>query len=102
MLKCKYCSQQCIKMGFQKNGNQKWQCKSCKKYQQKEYSYNAYLSSTNSWIVKLLNEGTGVRSIVQILKVAIGTVLTRIKSIASTLKRKVVYEQSQTYEIDKL
>ncbi len=47
-MNCMYCKSVCIRKGGQKNGSQKFLCenKECCKYQQNEYSYNAYIKKT--------------------------------------------------------
>jgi hypothetical protein len=59
---CKYCSQQCGRSGRQKNGLQCFYCRFCKKYQQKEYLYQACGGTTNEMIKLLVCESVGVRA----------------------------------------
>lgn len=58
---CKYCKGRCIKKGFP-NGKQNYQCKSCKKNQQKEYVYRMCTSQDEQWLVKYNNEGMSISS----------------------------------------
>ena len=88
-------------MGFQKNGSQKYRCKSCKRYQQAQYKYTAYGIDINHQISGLVTEGVGIRSIGRLLGISCTTVIRRIHAIASTLsKPDPIYGGG--YEIDEL
>ena len=60
MRNCNYCNQVVVRAGQQKNGAQKYQCKGCKKYQQRDYQYKACNKSINQNVVHLLIEGIGI------------------------------------------
>ena len=67
----------------------------------KTYTYNASKDSTNTWIKNLVKEGTGIISIARLLKISVTTVLSRIISIAKTI-RKSLLAYNKTYEVDEL
>jgi insertion element IS1 protein InsB len=98
--KCHYCKGPTIKFG--KAGNiQRYRCKTCRKTQLHGYKKQAYQASTNSFIVTLLKEGLGIRSIARVLKIAVGTVIKRIKLIAAGVKLPVI-STGRVYEVDEL
>ena len=100
-MKCTYCRNNCIKKGKQKNGIQKFYCKACKKYQQKQYSYLAYEPNTNNRIVILIKEGCGIRSLSRILNISPTTVLKRILSISKSIQKPPI-TLGKTYEVDEM
>ena len=100
-MKCKFCSNSCIRKGFQKNGIQKYYCSSCKKYQQKEYSYFACYSQTNQDIVSLIKASCGIRDISRVLSISSTTVLKRILLISDMI-RKPIISRGKTYEVDEM
>jgi insertion element IS1 protein InsB len=99
---CKYCKEPCVKAGFQKNGIQKFYCKTCKKYQQAVYTSEAYHPQSNHRIVVLLREGIGLRGMARVLRISLKTIISRIKQIAKKLKKPIQYLKSRVYEIDEL
>jgi insertion element IS1 protein InsB len=101
-MECKYCKGACVKAGFQRNSKQKYRCKACRKYQQVVYDNKAYELTTNQSIVTLLVEGMGIRSIARVLKIALSTVVTRIKKIARSIKKPNLAVRNNIYEIDEL
>lgn len=101
-MNCQYCKGKCRKAGRQKNGVQRLYCAICKKHQQTNYQKQAYMPGINREICNLLREGVGIRGIGRILKIAVGTVLRRIKAIASRIDKPVVAEQDKSYEVDEL
>ena len=60
MIPCKWCSSNCTKAGRQKNDIQKYQCKSCKKYQQKTYIYKAYTPKVHEQFIRMPHLGVPV------------------------------------------
>ncbi len=98
-MKCKYCNSNCIKKGKQ-NGLQKYQCTTCRKYQQQ--TYKKKLTMHNEMIVKLNNEGVGIRSIGRILSVSKTSVQRLIENISKKLRKPEITECNQSYEIDEL
>ncbi len=100
-MECKYCSNNCIKYGFQNNSRQRYKCKSCGKIQLNKYSNNAYNRNTNQDIVALLKEGCGIRSIARLLKISPATVIRRIKEIALIIKKPIIAYKKE-YEVDEM
>ncbi len=99
---CQYCkSKQLIRRGFQRNGNQKYYCKSCKKYQLKAYERNAYQANLNQRLTELLKEGCGTRSISRLLNISPQTVTKRILEIGSRIVRPSI-SKGRTYQMDEL
>ena len=99
---CRYCKGQCVKAGVRRSGVQKYCCRECKKYQQKEYRNSAYALSINKSIVQLLIEGVGIRGIARVLKISTTTVITRIKRIAKAINKPLGLVKNGIYEIDEL
>ena len=52
------------------NGKQKLFCKSCSKYQQKEYKNKACDRGVNSQVINYVLEGMGIRSISRVLAIS--------------------------------
>ncbi len=100
-MNCKKCSSKVIKNGKQKDGAQRYYCKSCKQSFQDGYKYNAYKADININIVKHLRESCGIRSISRILEISTTTVIKRILEIADNVKRPVI-RLRQTYEMDEI
>ncbi len=102
-MECKHCSSACIKVGKQANGNQKYRCKSCFKYQQKRYRYNACLiQDRRSYFIKLHNEGNGIRGLSRILNISCNTVMKWKINYATDISSPVYHAHNHTYEIDEL
>jgi insertion element IS1 protein InsB len=101
-MKCKYCSHACVKAGVRNKKMQTYRCKACKKYQQKNYSNQAYLLCTNQKVIRLLIEGISVRGIARVLKISVTTVIARIKWIAHSINKTYSQVKNRIYEIDEL
>lgn len=102
MEKCIYCSSnQCIKKG-KRNKKQRYQCKSCKKYQLKEYTYTLYDKKHDKTILSLNAESIGISSLARHLKYSKATILRRIAYLASKVKRPRLLEFGQVYEVDEM
>ncbi len=84
-MECKYCKADCCKAGKQASGLQRYYCKTCKKYQQKEYTYRAYEKGVAEIIPALLCNSVGIRGIGRVLNIAVNTVVQLIKKRASSL-----------------
>jgi len=69
LIECKYCSTTCIKKGFYKS-TQRLFCKTCQRYQQKNYEYKICTRQDEEMIVTLNNEGVGISSIARITGVS--------------------------------
>lgn len=101
-LECKFCGGECCKAGRQANGQQRYYCKACKKYQQKEYKYNAYCQHIEVMIPRLVNNSVGIRGISKVLKVAINTVISSIRRIAGKINKPAIPINRKSFEIDEL
>ncbi len=101
-MKCKYCQSVCIKSGKQRNGTQKYQCKSCGKYQQATYRYKACASGINTLIVRCIKNSVGIRGIGRIAEISTTTVLKRIQSIAAETFPPTRLPPLQIYEVDEM
>lgn len=73
-MNCNYCKSECKKDGKQKDGTQKYRCKSCLKYQQCHYKYQAKVLLKRSLIAKLIVRNTGFRGIATALGISLNTV----------------------------
>ncbi|WDO13635.1 IS1 family transposase [Flavobacterium sp. WW92] len=100
-IKCNFCNGDCIKNGFQSNGNQRYKCCVCKKRQQSKYEYKAYKRNLNKEIVLFTKEGLGIRSTARILKISTTTLLKRIISIARNISHPII-SKGKTYEVDEM
>ncbi len=100
-LYCSICDAQLIKYGFTKGSRQRYRCKECKTTSVNNYKYNAYNKHINERIVAFTREGVGIRSTARLLKIAINTVLARIKKIANSIKPPPI-PLGKTYEVDEL
>lgn len=101
-MNCKYCSKPCSRCGKQKNGKQKYRCRTCLKYQQGSYINQAYHLNINDQIVSMVKEGVGIRGIGRLLSISKNTVLTRIKLIAKSAKRPGILYTGSIYEVDEM
>ncbi len=97
-MNCKFCNQSCYKWGKQKNGTQKLYCRNCKKYQQQEYKYAACNSKIDKQIANLVCESVSIRGIARILKIALATVIKKIKQKARTNVQTTVAVTQLTYD----
>jgi transposase-like protein len=69
-INCPYCRCNDLqKNGKNSNGLQRWHCKSCGKYFQREYRYNARKQGTYEKIIELTLNSSGVRDTGRILKI---------------------------------
>lgn len=101
-MECKNCrNNQFIKSGIQKNGNQKYFCKSCKKYFQNSYKYQS-CNVSDKQIILLTKEGCGIRSTSRILGISAKTVLRRIIKISKRITRPYPILKESTYQVDEL
>lgn len=101
-MRCQYCKYPCHKKGFSKNGTQKYYCTSCGNHQQDTYAYPACKAGTDSWIIRLVCNGCGIRGISRALGISATTVVAKIKVIAAKINKPRLSEQWQCYEMDKL
>ena len=101
-MNCKYCAATCRKAGRQKNGVQKMYCIACKKYQQPLYNYTACSKGINTSITILLRESVSIRGIARVLKIAVNTVMLRIKQIAAAITKPAIPLRLPELEVDEL
>lgn len=100
-MKCKKCNSVCVKRGFN-NSVQRLFCKSCKRYQQKTYTYRLCTESDEETIVKLNNIGVGINGISRFTGMSKANVVLKIKTIASKMKKEKIVEEQQEYEVDEM
>ena len=80
---CPYCNSNNLqKNGKSPNSLQRWHCKSCKKYFQQEYRYNAYIFGVREKIIEMTLNGSGVRDTGRVLKINKNTVVSVLKKNA--------------------
>ncbi len=101
-MKCNKCKCLAVKNGKQKNGRQRYYCKTCKISFQRAYKYNAYNKQINRDIVAFLKESVGINATSRLLKISKTTVLTRILKMASNIIKPKFNEHNQYYEIDEM
>lgn len=70
---CEWCNSSCVKAGNQKDGTQKYQCKSFKKYQQKSYRYLAYDPIVHDQFRRFEDLEIGVRKAEKFLRISVNT-----------------------------
>lgn len=99
---CKFCKDNCHKAGKQKNGQQRYYCKGCRKYQQNDYKYGAYKVEVATMIPKLVCESVGVRGISRILRIALATVCRQVKAIGDSIQRPPIPMKRKAFELDEL
>jgi insertion element IS1 protein InsB len=97
---CRNCNGDCKKAG--KSGErQRLKCKTCGKYQQSIYQYRACNSHIDRFIVRLNRECCGIRSISRLLGISKTTVITRIKKLADSISKPLIFKE-KSYEVDEL
>ena len=101
-MKCNYCGQRCWRSGRQKKGAQRFYCATCKKYQQLNYQYKAYATSTGQQIKALVRESVGVRGIARILGISRETVMSRIQLAADAIMKPIDKLDQASLEVDEL
>jgi transposase-like protein len=102
MIACKYCSGSCIKYGCQKNGRQRYKCKQCGKTFQGSYQNQACNAGINNWVIGLVKESCGIRSMARLLKIATNTIMKRIRQIAACIKKPPVVLKQESVEVDEI
>jgi IS1 family transposase len=101
-MECKFCKEECQRAGRQRNGTQKLYCRSCKKYQQQEYKYAACDSKIDQQIATLVCESVSIRGIARILKIALATVIKKIKLIAAKVIKPPIPLNCKVLELDEV
>jgi insertion element IS1 protein InsB len=101
-MKCTHCSNKTLICKGKRGIKQRYQCKSCGKYQQNIYSYTLYKQRDDKRIKVLNAEGVGIRSMSRILGYSQGTIIRRILYLASNVTRPIYCEYNQVYEVDEM
>jgi len=102
MKKCNYCSSlSCIKRGI-RQGKQRYQCKSCRKYQLSDYRYKLYDKKDDNNILSLNAESVGISGLSRHLGYSKSTIIRRICYLAEQVRKPVLYEYNQVYEVDEM
>jgi len=78
---CRECKQKekVVKAGKSSSGKQRYRCKSCGKFFQLDYCYNACKPNIKELIVSMAMNGSGVNDTVRVLKIGVNTVLRALK-----------------------
>jgi insertion element IS1 protein InsB len=100
-MNCKYCKGLCRKKG-KYDGTQKWQCKSCNKYQREAYRQRSYNEKTEQAIMIFNNEGLGISSISRVLGMPKSSVQMFISRLSLKTQPPIEVEAGQIYELDEL
>ena len=101
-MKCNHCSNKTLIRKGKRGIKQRYQCKSCNKYQQNTYSYTLYDCRDDKRIKVLNAEGVGIRSMSRILGYSQGTIIRRVLYLASKVTRPIYCEHNQVYEVDEM
>lgn len=100
-MKCKRCDFACKKVGKQKNGTQKYKCKSCGIYQQSNYVYKACTREVHEQFSRLNRMGCGTNKMALFLKISINTLQKWIGK-AKCLKPDIGMDPGGIYDIDEM
>lgn len=100
-MKCKQCSQACIRKGL-RNGIQQYYCKACRKYQRCCYKRTPISKEKKVQLIQLHEEGMGVQSMGCILRLSASSVVRQMFSIAANIRKRNTDERNQAYEIDEM
>lgn len=100
-MNCKHCNGSCIRDGKQRNGVQRYKCKSCGRKQQRRYIYKALESQTNTRFVCYLKESVSIRGIARLLQISTTTVLKRILGLAEQITPPSI-QANEVYEVDEI
>lgn len=100
-MNCKFCSSSCIKMGKQRDGTQKYQCKLCKKYQQKSYRYLAYDPIVHDQFRRFEDMGVGVKKAAKFLRISVNTFQKWVLK-AENLKPVIQFPADCIYDINEV
>jgi transposase len=85
IIECPFCqSQDTVKNGHSRNGEQRWRCNTCKKSFQLNFVYNANKPGVHEKIFEMTINASGVRDIGRTLKISPDTVSRALKK-----KRKI-------------
>jgi len=90
-----------MRYGLNRYGGQRYKCRNFGKCSKTSYQHEARHPDIDRKIAKLTCEGCGIRSIGRILKISMTTVLSKIRSIASKI-RKPLITIGKEYEVDEI
>ncbi len=102
MMNCKNCNGKCQKWGRQKNGQQRYYCRLCKRSQQQTYSYLACREEVECMIPKLVCESVSIRGIARLLNISLTTVARKIKRVAAAIVKPPVPLNKRFFELDEV
>lgn len=100
-MKCKFCEGTCVKRG-KRAGVQKYSCKSCGKYQQKEYKYHLVSRAEDILIKQLIADRVSFKGAARIIGCSVSTVQRRVLKLANTVRSPWRSEFNEEYEIDEI
>jgi insertion element IS1 protein InsB len=100
-MKCQYCKGLAIKSGKQKSGVQKYYCKSCKKYQQEEYKYQACVIEKRQLVIPMIINNSGFAGISEVLGISYRTISKDIFSAAKKCKPPHI-RPGKVFEVDEV
>ncbi len=98
-MECRHCQSRCIKKGI-RHGSQQYRCTTCRKYQKKVYRYHAHTICDRT-VIQFVKEGVGIRSMSRLLRVAVNTVLRRIRKIATRVIKPPI-ATGKVFEVDEM
>ena len=101
-MECKFCKGNCQKAGRQKNGQQRYYCKVCDKYQQLIYQYHAYRPDLLQLLPQLVCESVSITGISRIAKFSKTTVIHKIRSIAAAIRKPAIPLYRKSFELDEV
>lgn len=101
IMKCKWCNTICKKDGKQKNGRQKYRCKSCGVYQQSNYIYKACTKEVHDQFSRMSRLGCGTNKMASFLRISINTLQKWIWK-ANDLQPVQNLESDGIYDIDEI
>ena len=90
-----------VKNGKTKNEKQRYKCKCCGKSFINSYTYKAYQPTIDDWIIALVKESAGIRSIARLLDISPKTVISKIVKISSRIKKPLI-PLGAKFEVDEL
>lgn len=101
-MNCKFCEGKCQKAGKQRNGQQKYYCTACKKYQQAVYKYKGCSLQLIKLIPQLLCESVSLTGIARIVRMAKNTVVKQVLAYAQRIQKPPLPMQRNSFEMDEL
>ena len=82
---CRYCQKtdNVVKRGLSSSDKQRYQCRSCRRYFQLDYIYNACKPGVRDQIIDMTINSSGISDISRVLKISAETVLSTLKKTVS-------------------